>query len=132
MPRLDPARAVTVTGVSLGVGPASIVLESGTIVPATPVAGRTREFAFVGSGRFLYDPQDIVEAGQLQLFTKSRALDEPIVAAVLVGLSEAASDRLLEGAVGAEPATVQQAEALFAAWRAGPEHRRLGVREDLY
>ena len=130
--RLDPARAVSVGGIQFRVGPATIVLEEGTIVPASPVAGRPRELVFVGTGRFQYAPDDPVEKAQLSLFTWRTALDEPFSAAILCGLSESAAVRLLSGEPAAADPAVQRADEVFGAWLLGAERRRLGVRENLF
>ncbi|MCU0254182.1 MAG: hypothetical protein MUE47_06540 [Acidobacteria bacterium] len=130
--RLDPASAVSVGGLQFRVGPATIVFEEGTVVAAMPVAGRPRELVFVGSGRFLYDPDDPVEAEQLKLFARKPALDEPFQTAILCGLSAAATTRLMAGDPPSDAASTRRAEESFAAWLRGAERRRVGVREDLF
>src|SRR5260370_36969748 len=52
---LEPARAVTLKGVRLAAGLASIQLE-GTLLPATPVAGRSRGRAVPAPGQATPEP----------------------------------------------------------------------------
>src|SRR4051794_5564843 len=67
--KLDPARAVTLKNVKLGVGLGTLRLEDGVLIPATPVGGKTVEMVFLGKGRLEVEPPDAIESGQLELFT---------------------------------------------------------------
>ncbi|MBP7149585.1 MAG: hypothetical protein KBD01_18815 [Acidobacteria bacterium] len=122
--------AVQVTPVDLRLGPATIRLLEGTVFPASPVAGRTMEIVVVGKGRFRIEPPDRIEEAQLELFTGHKALDEEFTAAVLVGLSQAATQQLLAGPPARPvPDSREHAEKLFAEWLSGPERRRVGLDE---
>jgi hypothetical protein len=81
---LDHDAAVGLTDVALEIGDAELHVDSGVLVPATPVRGKRFELVFVGQSRFRLRPPDDVEAGQLELFTGRPYLDAPVEAAVLV------------------------------------------------
>ncbi|MBV8201427.1 MAG: hypothetical protein JOZ15_12460, partial [Acidobacteria bacterium] len=115
---LDPARAVNVQHVALAAGLATLRLDSGVVIPATPAGGRTIELAFVGSGHIELDPPDAVEAGQLELFTGHRRLEEDFTAMVLVlGMDEAAGALLRRPAATATEPQLAVARELFARWK---------------
>ena len=67
--RLDPGRAVSLKNVKLNAGLAVLHLEEGTLVPMTPVGGKTVELLFFGKGKIRIEPPDEIEAGQFELFT---------------------------------------------------------------
>lgn len=127
--RLDPARAVTVKNVKLNAGLANLVLEDGTLLPATPVGGKTVELVFLGKGRITLEPPDSVEAGQLELFTGGPRLDEEFTEMVLVlGLEAAADAMLRRPKVAALDGTLsRRAEAVYAQWKGSPERKLLSV-----
>ncbi len=56
--RLDPARAVTLKNVKLGVGLGKLSLDDGVLIPATAVGGKTIEMVFLGKGRIEVEPPD--------------------------------------------------------------------------
>ena len=63
-----PERAVATDGFTLNTGLGMVHLGEGILVPASQVAGRSVEYAFVGDGRVVMRPEDEVEAGQLEVF----------------------------------------------------------------
>src|SRR4051794_7179305 len=93
--KLDPARAVTLKNVKLGVGLGTLRLEDGVLIPATPVGGKTVEIVFLGKGRMEVEPPDAIEAGQLELFTGGSRLDAGVKEAVLAGGQGAAGAGVL-------------------------------------
>ena len=99
--RLDPARAVTLKNVKLGVGLGTLSLDDGVLIPATAVGGKTIEMVFLGKGRIEVEPPDAIEAGQLELFTGGSRLDEEFKEAVLVVGQDAAVSAVLQPAGGA-------------------------------
>src|SRR3954453_17981103 len=76
--RLEPARAVTLKNVKLGVGLGTLRLEDGVLIPATPVGGKTVEMVFLGKGRLEVEPPDAIESGQLELFNGGSLADAGI------------------------------------------------------
>ena len=128
---LEPARAVTLENVRLAAGLASIQLD-GTLLPGTPVAGRSREMVFLGRGRVTLEPPDDIEAGQLELFTGSRRLDTEFKEAVLVvGSTPAATAILRKPAAAADPALARRAEEVYQRWRKSHERKALHVESGL-
>jgi len=125
---LDPARAVTLKNVKLGAGLATLVLEDGVLVPASPVGGKSIELVFTGRGRIVLEPPDRVESGQLELFTGGSRLDEEFKEAVLVvGLDPAVNALLKKPAAQPDAQTVKKAEDLYKLWKAKPERKQLNV-----
>jgi hypothetical protein len=126
---LEPGRAVSVRQVTLGAGLARVRLASGTLIPVSPVGGRTVEAVFVGEGHIGLDPPDSVEAGQLDLFTGRSRLDEDLTAAVLVlGLDNAVSSLLHRPPAAPSAAELATAQELFARWKKR-ERRVLDVED---
>jgi hypothetical protein len=125
--RLDSENAVEVDGVRLSAGLARIVLSSGVLIPATPVAGRVVEYAFVGDGRIELEPPDEVEAGQLELFTGSRVLRESFTNAVFVVALDAASDAVTRGQTVDHAIEGPEGGLLLDAWLASPERKLLDI-----
>jgi hypothetical protein len=109
---LDGARAVAIQHLELAAGPGKLQLQSGVLIPAAPAGGRSLELVFVGAGRIELDPPDAIEAGQLELFTGHRRLDEEISAAVLVvgmdGVTSALLKRPAVAAAAPQLATAQE------------------------
>ncbi|HZF09876.1 MAG TPA: M1 family aminopeptidase [Thermoanaerobaculia bacterium] len=125
---LDPARAVALKNVKLAAGLATLRLEEGVLLPASPVGGKTVELVFLGRGRITLEPPDPVEAGQLDLFTGSSRLDAEWKEGVLVvGLDPAVAALLKKPAAHPDAATVERAEALYRQWKAKPERKQLNV-----
>ena len=126
---LDASGAVHLQGVALDAGPGRLVLEDGTLIPATEVGGAVEEMVFLGRGRLVVEPPDDVEAGQLALYTGGRRLDEEITEAVLAVGNDRAVAALLDrpAAEALDSATLQRAEELFASWHDGATRRHLGV-----
>jgi hypothetical protein len=126
--RLDPARAVSLKNVKLNAGLATLRLEDGVLLPASPVGGKTVELVFLGRGRIALDPPDRVEAGQLELFTGGAKLDQEFKEAVLVvGLDPAVTALLKKPAAQPDASTVKRAEELYHQWRTRPERKQLNV-----
>ncbi len=132
--RLEPDRAVAVGRMVLDTGMALFEIDRGTFFPATPVGGRAVEMVFQGEARLTLEPPDEIEAGQLELFTGSPALDERVQEAVLVVNLDAAGDaifgrpRVAELDAGAR----RRAEEIFEQWRQRPERRLFGVESAIF
>jgi tetratricopeptide (TPR) repeat protein len=125
--KLEPGRAVSLKGVRLGAGLATIALD-GELVPASPIAGRSRELVFLGRGRVTLEPPDAIEGGQLELFTGARRLDADFKEAVLVvGSAPAATALLRKPAAAAGAGLSERAEAVYQRWRKSPERKALHV-----
>jgi hypothetical protein len=130
--RLEPARAVALKNVKLGVGLGMLRLDDGVLIPATPVGGKTIEMVFLGKGRIEVDPPDAVEAGQLDLFTGTSRLDVEFKDAVLVvGLDAAVSALLRKPAAQADAETVRRGEELYASWKGRKERKLLNVERGI-
>jgi hypothetical protein len=129
---LDLAAARPVKSLKLAIDLADVWLDEGWLVPARPVSGRSAELVFVGEGRIKVPPPDEIEAGQLELFTGQRAIDQSFDRAVLVIASDPVIDRVLRASPGQPPAEVaRSAEERWKAWRASAERRHLGVETGL-
>ncbi len=131
-PQLDPSGARKVSNVTLRPGPADIVLEEGTVIPAASdgPAGAPAEFVFVGKGSVTVAPPDDVEAGQLELFTGSRSLDAEFSEAVLVVPLQSDAARLLAGEAEARGASGQgtgRAAEIWTGWSSGGLRRLFHV-----
>jgi hypothetical protein len=130
--KLDPARAVALKNVKLGVGLGTLRLDDGVLIPAAPVGGKTLEMVFLGKGRMEVEPPDAVEAGQLELFTGGSRLDADFKEAVLViGQDAAASAMLKRPAAQPDAETGRRAEALFADWRKKGEWKTLSAERGI-
>ena len=121
-------RAVSVRKVEIDMGPGTLVLDQGVLVPAAPVNGRTLEVAFVGDAWFRFSTPDSVEYHQLELFTGETSLLTPVTHAVLVTGNEKTFESILHGerATG-DPA--REAVKLLKTWVEGSE--RQGFAADL-
>jgi len=131
--RLDPGRAVQLRDVTIDIGPARLVIESATLVPATPVAGRPIEVQLSGRLRFRVAPPDDVEASQLELFTGRRVLDVAVEEVVLAVADERLVRRLMDSAPKAslDAADLARVESSYRRWIDGAERRRAGVEASL-
>ncbi len=130
--KLEPARAVALKGVKLGVGLGTLRLDDGVLIPATPVGGKTVEMVFLGKGRMEVEPPDAVEAGQLELFTGGSRLDEEFKEAVLVvGQDAAVAAMLKRPAAQPDPERSRRAEALFADWRRKGEWKYMSAERGI-
>ena len=130
--RLDPARAVALKKVKIAAGLGTLHLEDGVLVPATTVGGNTIEMVFLGSGRIEVEPPDEIEAGQLEMFTGSRRLDEEVTEITLVlGMDAAVQALLRKPKATLEAAQLQRAEELYRIWKEGPVRRSLNVEGSL-
>jgi hypothetical protein len=125
--RALPENAVRVSGFRLNTGHGVVALEEGVLVPAGVSGHRPVEFAFVGTGRVVMDPEDPVERSQLEIFTGSPVLDETISRAVFVVTLDAASDALIGMSPAGSAPGIDEALEVYAAWRSSPERRLLDV-----
>ena len=130
-PEARPQRAVKAVNFKLNTGLGVVHLNDGILVPSSPVAGRAVEFAFVGDGRVVMDPEDEVESGQLEVFTGSPVLDESFDRAVFVIALDAASERLSGLAPAGDDPRLEIAVELLDQWHSSPERRLLDVDERL-
>ncbi len=126
---LAPAGAVTLKNVRLGAGLAKLNLKDGVLVPVSAVGGKVVEMVFVGSGEVALEAPDEVEAGQLELFTGGKRLDEEFEDAVLVVGIDAAVDAMLRKPKAGElaPEVARRAAELYGRWRSGPVRKLLDV-----
>ncbi|HEV2843737.1 MAG TPA: M1 family aminopeptidase [Thermoanaerobaculia bacterium] len=130
--RLEPSRALAMKEVKLAAGLATLHLEDGVLIPASPVGGKTVELVFLGKGRIELEAPDRIEAGQLELFTGGARLDEEFKVAVLVvGVDAAVSALLRRPAAQPDAETVRKAEALYASWKGRRERKLLGVDQGI-
>src|ERR1051326_4556420 len=117
------AAPVHVEKVTLHAGAATIELIDGTVVAETPA-----EAVFLGRGTIKVKPDDAIEAGQLELFTAKRELDEQFTEAVFVAASAETMATLTKGAPGGDAA---RAQTVYDAWKSGSERKQLGVESRL-
>lgn len=126
--RLEPARAVALKNVKLVAGLATLQLDDGVLLPASPVGARTAEVVFLGKGRIVLEPPDDIEAGQLDLFTGASSLQEEFTEMVLVLGMDAAVDAMMKRpATAPEASQVQRGEELYRKWKDGPARKLLNV-----
>ncbi len=127
--RLETERAVEVRDLVLNTGMALFKIERGVVFPTTPAGERSVEMVFQGQATLVLEPPDEIEAGQLDLFTGSRSLEEPIEEAVLVVNLDAATDAIFgrPPAEGLDAQATRRAEETFERWRARPERKLFGV-----
>jgi hypothetical protein len=130
---LDANRAVAVRAVEIDMGRATLHLEEGLLVPATPIRDRTLELVFEGSARFSITPPNEIEAQQLQLFTDQSHLDVAVLEAVLLVGDPALVRRLLDRPRGEiDPTRLERAKTTFAGWVQGAERSGLGDDGAMY
>jgi len=120
---LFTAVAALAAPVSLRVGAATIELTDGTVFPQSAT-----EAVFIGRGVIRVKSDDPIEAGQLELFTAKRELDEPFTEAVFVAASAETMAALTKGAPAAASA---QAQKSYEAWKESSERKQLGVESSL-
>src|ERR1041385_4238037 len=97
VPTIATAAPVHVQKVTLKAGAATIELIDGTVVPESPT-----EAIFIGRGSIRVKPDSSIEAGQLELFTARRELDEPFSEAIFVATSAETMATLTQGAAGGD------------------------------
>lgn len=125
--KIEPARAVSVQALKLNLGLAELTLD-GSLVPASPVGGKTVELVFLGKGRIRLTPPDEVEAGQLDLYTGKTQLDEEFEEGVLViGMDAAVASLLRRPAAALDEAAVKKATDLYGRFGKSTERKLLGV-----
>ncbi len=130
--RLETSRAVSLKNVKLAMGPGTLRLDDGVLIPTTEVAGKTAEMVFLGKGRIEVDPPDAVEAGQLELFTGGSRLDADFKEAVFViGLDAAVAAMLRRPAAQPDAELVRRAETLYADWKKRGEREYMNVGQGL-
>lgn len=132
--RLEPDRAVAVENLKFDTGMAVFRIDEGIFFPAAPVGERTVEMVFIGRARLALEPPDEIEAGQLELFTGSPALEEEITEAALVITRDAATIAILGRPLAREvdPAVRARAVEIFDSWRERPERQLLGVEAAIF
>ena len=118
--------ATHVENVTLHAGAAAIELIDGTVVPETAT-----EAVFIGRGAIRVKPDDPIEAGQLELFTAHRELDEPFTEAIFVATSAETMAALTKGTPGGDAAAAARAQTLYDAWKSGSERKLLSVESRL-
>ncbi len=130
---LDEARAVVLRKVDIELGAASLHVEDGLLVPAERVAAQSAEMVLVGNAVFRLSTPDPVEAAQIEMFTGSTSVAEPITEAVLVVARDDVAERLLSGTApeSVDPSRLGRARDAFSAWRQGTERRVLRVESAL-
>jgi len=130
----DVSGAVALKQVTIELGPASMEVERGILVPARTAGGRALELVFVGQARVRLEAPDAIEAGQLELFTGGRSLEAPVEEAVLVLADDRAVEALLSHPAPRELRAELAARiaAVHASWRDGAERRRAGVEASLF
>jgi hypothetical protein len=130
--RLDLERAVTLKNVQLAAGLGTLHLDDGILVPATAAGGRTAEMVFLGSGRLVLEPPDEIEAGQLELFTGIRRLDEEVTEVALVlGMDAAVQALLRKPKATLDAVQTARCEEIWKSWKGGSERRLLGMETAL-
>jgi hypothetical protein len=117
------AAPVHVEKVTLQAGVATIELIDGTVVSETP-----SEAVFVGRGVIRVKPDDPIEAGQLELFTAQRTLDEQFTEAVFVAPSAETMATLTKGTPGGDAA---RAQTVYDAWKSSTERKIASVESRL-
>ncbi len=129
---LQPGKAVVLNRVKLVAGLSTLTLE-GKLIPVAPVGGQVRELVFFGKGRIELSAPDEIEAGQLELFTGSPAIDERFDQAVLVfGLDRAVEALLKHPAASLDEAETKRAKETYESWKKGPERELLDVRGGIW
>ena len=131
---LEPDLAVEVKNLAFDTGMARLKIEQGLLFPASTVGERSVEMVFQGRARLTLEAPDEVEAGQMELFTGRRNLDEIITEAALVITVDAAVDALLGRplARGVTDAQRTRAGQIFDNWRQRSERRVLRVDNAIF
>ncbi len=126
--RLETDKAIQADGLALNTGLAKFRIHEGVIFPATPIGGRVVEMVFAGRATLELDPEDPIEAGQLELFTGAGQLREEVTeAAIVIALDDAADALASRRAAVVSRAEQEKAQQLFARWQERPERRLLGI-----
>ncbi|HEY5610559.1 MAG TPA: hypothetical protein VIL97_05085, partial [Thermoanaerobaculia bacterium] len=130
---LDVSGARSIRSLKLAIPMGALILEEGTLVPATTVGGAIAEFVFVGSARLEQVPVDPIEGAQLEFFSGERTLSAEFSAAALViPNNDAAAALLKRPSVVPEAATLQKALETWARWKNGTERKLLGIDGTLF
>jgi len=134
---LDSGAAVRVARLTVNMGLGKLQIAEGVLIPAvstsSALGGPAREMVFSGKARFRLEPPDEIEAGQIDLFTGARRMDEVITEAVLVIGNDGAARALLDRprVESLDPETETLAREVFERWRSRPERRILGVERSM-
>jgi hypothetical protein len=122
---LEPDRAVALSSVEIGLGPATLNVEQAVLIPAAAVAGRSAEFVLVGDAHFRISAPNSLEASQLRLFTGREALDVEVHRAVLALASDSSVHGLMvrQPTEPVEDADLGRAEDLYREWLESPGRR---------
>ena len=132
--QLDISEAVQVNNLRLDTGMAELILEKGTLYPATPLTDHSSEVVFIGRGRLILDPPDEIEASQLDLFTGSHRLNTRFTEAVFAVARAAASNAILdrEPVAGTFANNPERALWLYDQWKTGTIRRLANVESSLF
>ncbi|MEM8997651.1 MAG: hypothetical protein AAGF23_22905, partial [Acidobacteriota bacterium] len=126
--RLDLDGARPVRHLELDTGLADLHLEEGFLFPTRTPGGHVVEMVFIGAARLRFETDDVIESGQLELFTGAPRLDEAFQEAVMLIGADAAARALLDRPTAAPPPEVtERAAARYAAWRDGPVRGLLDI-----
>ncbi len=132
-PVLELDKVVRIESVSLALGPFTLDIQEGLLIPATPVNGQVVELYFQGEATVRYSPVDPIEADQMELFTGAPILAERITSAIFVICNDSKMRSLLNHPAGKsiDEESREQAETFFENWLTGPERQILGVDDAL-
>ena len=83
---------VSVSGITLRRDVATLTLETGRLFMLGPVGGRTVAAAFVGQGKFSYQPGAAMERGRLERVIKAPSIDRPFGSLLLFFADSTASE----------------------------------------
>src|SRR5262245_36168724 len=122
--RATPATdGIPVEQLRIDLGPASLTIAQGKLVPVEGMPGRTQELLVLGEGRFALSTDDPVESYQVELYSGERRIDAPVTSAVLVVPNDQVVDELLArpGRRALSAAELDAARTLLASWRESPE-----------
>jgi hypothetical protein len=113
---------------------AELILEDGTLYPATPLGDRSSEMVFIGKGRLILDPPDEIEASQLDLFTGSTRLNTRFSEAVFAVARANASEALLtrDSVTSTASTNLERARWLYQQWKTGTVRRLANVEISLF
>jgi len=125
-----PSQGLGVEKLQVVFGAAHLSIEEGILLPVRGPSEQPFEFLFLGKARFFLATDDPVESYQIELFTGSERLDEPVTRAVFAVATDGVVRQLIArpGGVTLTPDQSRQATELFKAWRSSREYRRSELR----
>lgn len=123
------AEGIPVKGLILDLGMGELELTDGRLYVLGGYEQTSIEAVFIGHGTLRFTPPDDVEAGQLELFTGTRELDESITEISFATTSDfvVAAIRSRESDGSVDLKQEQRARERAAKWIAGYERELLGV-----